>query len=326
MLELLQANRRMTVGDLAGRLGVDERTVRRYAGTLADLGIPVSAERGRYGGYRLSPGFKLPPLMLTDDEAVAVVLGLIAADRIGLAAETPAAAAAEAKISRVLPAPLAGRLAALRSSLGFTMRAATGEHDAPGSATLLVLGAATRSHERLTISYRSREDGSSSRDLDPYGLVFHSGRWYAVGRDHRSGEIRSFRADRIVAITPTGRRFEPPEGFDAVAHLSRQWARLDYRWQVEVLVEGVMAEVRRRVPPNVAELIETDRGLLLRCRAERLDGMAQMLAGLGRPFTVLAPDELRTAVAQYAARLVEWSARPGAWRPPTPAPRAWPAC
>src|SRR3712207_7972787 len=84
MLELLQAHRRMTVGALADRLAVDERTVRRYAGTLADLGIPVTAERGRYGGYRLSPGFKLPPLMLTDDEAVAGVLGLMAADRLGL--------------------------------------------------------------------------------------------------------------------------------------------------------------------------------------------------------------------------------------------------
>ena len=96
MLELLQANRQMTVGRLADRLGVDERTVRRYADTLTELGIPVTAERGRYGGYRLSPGYKLPPLMLTDDEAVAVVLGLIAAGQIGLTTATPAAAAASA--------------------------------------------------------------------------------------------------------------------------------------------------------------------------------------------------------------------------------------
>ena len=310
MLELLQANRRMTVGDLAARLAVDERTVRRYAGTLADLGIPVTAERGRYGGYRLSPGFKLPPLMLTDDEAVAVVLGLIAAARIGLAAETPAAAAAEAKISRVLPAPLAERLAALRSSLGFTMRAAAPDHDPPGSDTLLVLGASTRAQERITITYRSGRDEASVRDLDPYGLVFHSGRWYAVGLDHRSGEIRSFRADRITALAPTGRRFEPPADFDAVGHLNRQWATRGYRWQVEVLIDGELAALRRRVPANVAELTETDHGLLMRCRAERLDGMAQMLAGLGRPFTVLAPAELRAAVSEYATRLAEWSARP----------------
>jgi predicted DNA-binding transcriptional regulator YafY len=179
MLELLQANRRMTVGRLADRLGVDERTVRRYGDTLTDLGIPVTAERGRYGGYRLAPGYKLPPLMLTDDEAVAVVLGLIAAGQMGLTTEAPAAAAAEAKISRVLPAPLADRLAALRQSLGFTMRAAG--HDTPGSDILLVLGSATRSHQRVTITYRTGADEVGDRDLDPYGLVFHSGRWYAVG-------------------------------------------------------------------------------------------------------------------------------------------------
>jgi predicted DNA-binding transcriptional regulator YafY len=307
MLELLQGNRRMTVGALAERLGVDERTVRRYAGTLADLGIPVTATRGRYGGYRLLPGFKLPPLMLTDDEAVAVVLGLIAADRLGLTAEAPAAAAAAAKIARVLPAALCGRLAALRENLGFTMREA-GRHDTPDTATLLELGAAARSHQRLTLTYRDRLDDVSTRDFDPYGLVFHSGRWYAVGHDHRSGEIRSLRADRME-VTPTGTRFVPPPDFDAVDHLNRQWAAREYRWRVEVVIDGDLAELRRRVPAAMAELIDTDSGVLMRCRAERLDGMAQMLAGLGRPFTVRAPDELRTAVAEYADRLAEWSAR-----------------
>jgi predicted DNA-binding transcriptional regulator YafY len=307
MLELLQAHRRMTVGALAERLAVDERTVRRYATTLADLGIPVTAERGRYGGYRLAPGFKLPPLMLTDDEAVAVALGLIAADRIGLTAEAPAAAAAYAKIGRVLPAALSGRLAALRETLGFTMRPA-GDHDTPDSGTLLRLGAATRAHERLTLTYRTRLDRVGDRDFDPYGLVFHAGRWYAVGLDHGSGEVRSLRADRIVAITPTGRAFRPPPDFDAVAHLNRQWATRAYRWTVEVLIDGDLTELRRRIPPSTAELSEADGDVLMRCRAERLDGMAQMLAGLGRPFTVVTPDELRTAVAEYAARLLEWSA------------------
>jgi predicted DNA-binding transcriptional regulator YafY len=308
MLELLQAHRRMTVGALAERLAVDERTVRRYATTLADLGIPVTAERGRYGGYRLAPGFKLPPLMLTDDEAVAVALGLIAADRIGLTAEAPAAAAAYAKIGRVLPAPLAGRLAALRDTLGFTMREA-GEHGTPDSGTLLHLGAATRAHERLTLTYRTRRDEVGDRDFDPYGLVFHSGRWYAVGLDHGSGEIRSLRADRMVRIVPTGRTFTPPPGFDAVAHLNRQWATRDYRWTVEVRIDGDLGELRRRVPASMAELSGPDGDVLMRCRAEKLDGMAQMLAGLGRPFTVVTPDELRAAVAAYAARLLDWSAR-----------------
>src|SRR5690606_28325074 len=102
MLELLQTHHRLTGAELASRLGVDERTVRRYAATLADLGIPVAAARGRYGGYWLSPGYKLPPLLLSDNEAVAVVLGLVAADRLGLATEAPASGGALAKIHRML--------------------------------------------------------------------------------------------------------------------------------------------------------------------------------------------------------------------------------
>ena len=118
MLELLQARRQLSGAELAAGLGVDQRTVRRYALRLADLGIPVTAERGRYGGYRLLPGYRLPPLMLTDDEAAAVVIGLLAAERLG----QPVAgiSTALAKIQRVLPAALSERVAALRQTLGFT--------------------------------------------------------------------------------------------------------------------------------------------------------------------------------------------------------------
>src|SRR5689334_20281898 len=142
MLELLQAHRRITVSRLADRLSVDERTVRRYADTLTDLGIPVTADRGRYGGYRLSPGYKLPPLMLTDDEAVAVVLGLIT---------TPSAAAtsATAKIRRVLPPALAARIDAMLSTVDVTRR-----RDAPAGATdaLLTLAEAARHARTVAMS------------------------------------------------------------------------------------------------------------------------------------------------------------------------------
>ena len=117
MLELLQARRQLSGAELAAGLGVDQRTVRRYALRLADLGIPVTAERGRYGGYRLLPGYRLPPLMLTDDEAAAVVIGLLAAERLGQ--PVVGITTALAKIQRVLPAALSERVAALRQTLGF---------------------------------------------------------------------------------------------------------------------------------------------------------------------------------------------------------------
>ncbi|NEA21409.1 HTH domain-containing protein, partial [Actinomadura bangladeshensis] len=118
MLELLQAHHRIGGAELARRLGVDERTVRRYAARLDDLGVPVTADRGRHGGYRLMPGYKLPPLMLTDDEAAAVVLGLLAGRRMGLPGQ--ATETALAKVQRVLPAALRDRVQALRDTLGFT--------------------------------------------------------------------------------------------------------------------------------------------------------------------------------------------------------------
>ncbi|MEE6261849.1 helix-turn-helix transcriptional regulator [Plantactinospora sonchi] len=308
LLELLQTHHRLTGADLAARLGVDERTVRRYATTLVDLGIPVQAARGRYGGYRLRPGYKLPPLMLSDDEAVAVMLGLVAAEQLGLTTAAPAAGLAEAKIRRVLPVPLAERLAAVQETLGFSLRRRA-EVPRPATATLLALGEATRARRRITIGYRSWAGEPSVRDVDPYGLVFHAGRWYVTGHDHRRGEVRTFRLDRIASVTPGSATFEAPGDFDPVGHVTRSLAGVAYRWEVEVLLEIDLVQARQRIPPSAAELTGTADGVLLRARAEDLTGMAQMLAGLGWAFTVRRPDELRGAVSAYAGRLAGYAER-----------------
>ncbi|RKN40256.1 helix-turn-helix transcriptional regulator [Micromonospora endolithica] len=308
LLELLQGHHRLTGADLAARLGVDERTVRRYATTLVELGIPVTADRGRYGGYRLLPGYKLPPLMLTDDEAVAVLLGLLAAERLGLGTEQPATATATAKIRRVLPAALADRLTAVGEHLGFTLRR-TRPDARPTTDTLLTLAEAARNGRRVRLGYRSRGGATSERDLDPYGLVFHAGRWYVTGHDHRRAEVRTFRLDRIGAVTTAAATFTAPEGFDPVAQVTRSLAAVPWAHEVEVLLETDLAAARRRIPPSVAELTGVDGGVLLRGRAERLDGMAQLLAGLGWPFTVRHPAALREAVRDHAGRLAVWADR-----------------
>ncbi|MFI7491129.1 helix-turn-helix transcriptional regulator [Micromonospora echinaurantiaca] len=308
LLELLQSHHRLTGVELAARLGVDERTVRRYATTLAELGIPVTADRGRYGGYRLRPGYKLPPLMLTDDEAVAVLLGLVAAERLGLGTEEPATATALAKIRRVLPPSLADRLAAVQEHLGFTLRR-TDPAVRPATGTLLALAAAARQRHRVRLDYRSFAGAASRRRLDPYGLVFHAGRWYVTGHDHLRGEVRTFRLDRIGEVVTEAETFEVPAGFDPVAQVTRSLAGVPYAHDVEVLLETDPDTARRRIPPSVGELTPTADGVLLRTRAERLDGMAQLLAGLGWPFTVLRPDALRDAVAEHARRLADWAGR-----------------
>ena len=303
LLEILQAGGGFTVADLAGRLGVDERTVRRYATHLADLGIPVEARRGRYGGYRLAPGYKLPPLMLTDEEAVAVMLGLVAATRAGLAtAEGAAAQSATAKIRRVLPAVLARRIDSLLATVDFTAPAR--RPAPPGIEVLLVLAEAARHQQPVTISYTTWRGRSGERRLDPYGLVFHAGRWYVTGHDHDRRDVRTFRLDRIGTAAPAPGRFDVPAGFDPTTQVLAGLAAVPYAHDISVVLHTSLTQAQRRIPPSVGTLTEVPDGVRLAVRVERLDGAAQMLAGLGWPFTIDRPDELKDEIRALAARLL----------------------
>lgn len=319
MLELLQTGGQRTVGELAERLGVDERTVRRYAEHLADLGIPVQAQRGRYGGYRILPGYKLPPLMLTDDEAVAVVLGLQAAERAGLATTAHAAtASALAKVTRVLPRALGQRLDSLLSSAQFTNPARVA---APaGADTLLALASAAQARRTVTVAYTAWDGRKSRRELDVYGLVFHSGRWYVTGHDHDRDDVRTFRLDRIASVTQGDGSYDVPADFDARTQVVSGIAAVRWAHEVRVLLRTTRAEAAQRLPPSVGRLSERADGVLLETRAEHLDGMARMLAGLGWDFEVITPDALREEVLVLADHLRASAAR-GTAGPATEAPR-----
>ncbi|GII97433.1 helix-turn-helix transcriptional regulator [Sinosporangium siamense] len=302
LLELLQARPGLTGAELAARLGVDERTVRRYAVRLNDLGVPVEAGRGRHGGYRLLPGYKLPPLMLTDDEATALVLGLLSGRRTGLTAGEAATESALAKLQRVMPPALRARVQAVSETVGFT--GAPGRRDAaPETGHLLSLADAVRGHRRVRLDYRSYAGDPSTREVDPFGLVFHGGRWYLTGHDHSRGEMRTFRVDRVVALACTGEEFTGPGDFDAVAHVVRSLSSVPCRYRVEVVLHTTYAEARRRIPATIATLTETGDGVTMRLGAESLPGTAQMLAGLGWPFTVITPDDLRRELRALATRL-----------------------
>ena len=213
LLELLQSGGVRTVAELADRLDVDERTVRRYVDHLIDLDVPVESVRGRYGGYRLASGYRMPPLMLSDDEALAVLLGLVAGRRTGLVTTTGTASeTAAAKIRRVLPGRLARRLDAVLGSLAFT--APPGQAPAPDTAVLLSIADAVRHHRPVSIRYTAADGRRSERTLHPYGLVAHSGRWYVTGADPGIGQDRTFRLDRIADTRTLPGSFEPPAGFD----------------------------------------------------------------------------------------------------------------
>lgn len=205
LLALLQERRFWAGADLAARLGVSLRTLRRDVDRLRELGYPVSADPGVGGGYRLERGASLPPLMLDDAEAVAVIVGLLLSARSPLADTAETSARALAKVVPVLPARLHGRVEALR--------AATVSAESPWSSgtidpgTLVTAARACRDDERISFAYVSAEGARSSRRVEPHRLVTLSGRWYLVAYDLDRGDWRSFRLDRISELRGTGARF-----------------------------------------------------------------------------------------------------------------------
>ncbi|MBV2356855.1 WYL domain-containing protein [Streptomyces sp. J2-1] len=289
LLELLQSGGTRTVAELADRLGVEGRTVRRYVGHLIDLDVPVESVRGRYGGYRLAPGYRLPPLMLSDDEALAVLLGLLTGRRAGLTAvERTASETASAKIRRVLPRRIAHRLDALLDALDFTDRLDLtdrpdltdrrdladrpdltlrpgGEPEHPGAGLplapadaelLLTVADAVRHRRPLSVHYTDRAGRRTERTLHAYGIVAHAGRWYVTGEDARLGEDRTFRLDRIAGARTLPGSFEAPSGPGPAERLLSGFAAAAYRHEVTLRVHGTAEQIRVHLPAGVASLTE----------------------------------------------------------------------
>ncbi|MFI9449115.1 helix-turn-helix transcriptional regulator [Amycolatopsis sp. NPDC052450] len=304
LLEILQSGGTHTVAELAGRLDVDERTVRRYAEHLLDLDIPVRSVRGRYGGYRLAPGYRMPPLMLTGEEALAVLLGLVAGRRAGLITTSVAAVeSAAAKVRRVLPEALGRRLDALLETADFTSparKALSAEAE-----VLLTVAEAARDRHPVGLAYLAGHGGASERVVHPYGVVAHSGRWYLTGFDSASGEVRTFRVDRIKSAEPQPGTFEVPDDFDPAERVLTALAETPYRHDVSVRIQAPPEEIRAVFPPSVATLESAGDWMRARIRAQRLDWIPARIAALDRPFVIERPAELRDLVGALAARLAE---------------------
>lgn len=303
LLEILQAGGTRTAADLAERLGVDERTVRRYVAHLVDLGVPVESVRGRYGGIHLVPGYRMPPLMLTDDEALAVVVGLVGSRRTGSGASTVALESATAKVLRVLPTTLARRLDALLTGVRFTVP--TGDPTAVQADHLLVVAEAARDRRPVALEYTDSQGRRSSRTVHPYGVVAHAGRWYVTAADPATPGVRTFRVDRIEALTTRPGSFEVPEGFDPAGALLQAVAGAPRRHAVRLRVQAPVDAVRGMFPAGIATLDDTDDEGWTRVviQVERLDWVPTVLAGVPVPFVVDGPEELRPLLRALAARL-----------------------
>ncbi|MDH6627703.1 putative DNA-binding transcriptional regulator YafY [Streptomyces sp. LBL] len=318
LLELLQSGGIRTVSELADRLNVDERTVRRYVQQLVDLDVPVESVRGRYGGYRLGPGYRMPPLMLSDDEALAVLLGLVAGRRSGLVTATDTAIeTAAAKIRRVLPERLSRRLDAVLGSLAFTDP--PGKAAAPEPAVLLPIADAVHHHRPISIRYTAGDGRRSERTLHPYGVVAHSGRWYVTAADLSAGEDRTFRLDRITGVRSLPGSFEPSVGIDPAKRVLTGLATAPYQHEVTLRVQGTAEQIHTRLPAGVAIVTElpspggaspgAERCCRVELRVERLDWLPAVLASLDRPFVIERPDELRGLVEAFAERLANFAAK-----------------
>lgn len=299
VLELLQA-RRMSGKELAGRLEVDERTVRRYVATLQELGIPVEGERGRYGAYRLRPGYKMPPLMFTDEEALGLSLGLLAARQLGLSDVAPAVEGALAKVERVMPEVLRARLRALERTVTLSV---VPPATRPDSELVSDLARAVGQRRQVRLRYRSVRSEETRRVVDPYAVLQREGRWYLFGHDHLRENARLFRLDRVLEARVLDEDFERPPELEAPESVLRAVANAPGPWEVEILLETSMEHAREQVPPMLASLEEDEGGTLMRCTVGNLDGMARVLAGLFCPFVVRKPPELGEALRLHAAEI-----------------------
>jgi predicted DNA-binding transcriptional regulator YafY len=295
VLELLQTRPSITAAQLAQRLEVNGRSARRYIMMLQDVGIPVEAVRGKYGGYRLRPGYKLPPLMLTEDEALAVTLGLLAARQLGLSNTVPAVEGALAKVERVLPLAVRERVQAVQDSVTVDLNVPISQ---TATTWLKVFTIAVQQSRRLTMRYQGSKEEETRRVFDCYGVLYRNGRWYAAGYCHLRQDVRVFRLDRVLEAELDDERFTRPPNFDSRTFVIERIAAIPDVWQVEALLKTTREEIQAQVPPEYATLVQQADGVLLRAYDNDLDHAARFLVGLGYAFQVQQPPELLTALEQ----------------------------
>jgi predicted DNA-binding transcriptional regulator YafY len=301
VLALLQAHGRMSGSDLAQRIEVNIRTLRRYIIMLQDLGIPIEAERGRNGAYVLSPGFKLPPMMFTNEEALALTVGLISARRLNLADTDRAIESAFAKLERVMPLDLKGRVRALTETI--TLDQNTPSAASPSDKVLTIMSGAAQLQKRVHLGYHSETGEDTERDFDPYGLTYYLQRWYVVGYCHLRKDLRSFRLDRIMQAEDVDAHFVRPNGFDPLAHMMQAIATMPRKYPFELLLKTDIITAQKEVFDVLGVLEATRDGVIMRGSVEALDWLARQISIFSFDFIVHEPAELKEELKKQSARL-----------------------
>ncbi|MGW5006213.1 helix-turn-helix transcriptional regulator [Streptomyces parvulus] len=305
LLSLLQTPREWPGGELADRLGVSRRTVRRDIDRLRELGYPVQATMGADGGYRLVAGKAMPPLVLDDEEAVAIAVGLRAGAGHAVEGLDEASVRALAKLEQVLPSRLRHRVTTLQAA---TTPMTTGDGPSIATGTLTVMASTVAGHERLRFAYRAGDGTESRRVTEPYRLVSTGRRWYLIAYDLDREDWRTFRVDRVSEPFATGARFTPrelPTG-DAAEYLRRSMQRRNDSYDVDVLFLDAPEVVAARLPQWIGtpEAAEGGASCVLRAAvSDAPEWMAVRLAMTGLEFRVRQPAELVDRVRELGARL-----------------------
>ena len=307
VLEILQAREHVTGAELAERLEVDIRTVQRYIVRLQDLSIPVESVRGVGGFYRLRPGFRLPPLMFTDEEAFALSLGLRALRQLGLSAFAPATEGASAKLGRVLPD-------ALRESIQ-TVEDVVAVEPGPWvistSADCLIRAAsAIRMSRRVQFAYRSHAGADSHREVEPYAVIHSDGRWYLIGHCLSREALRTFRLDRVADLEICAEAFKRPTNFDARAYLRERMPFVQSDFQIDVWIDMPIEQAEHTFGPWRVAIEKGEGGTRLRCGRDRLHMFAAMLLSMGRRIVIHEPAELRETFREIALQAMQAAQQP----------------
>lgn len=303
VLELLQSNKRMSGGEIAQRLEVDARTVRRYITTLQDMGIPIEGERGPSGAYTLQRGHRLPPLLYTEEEAVALSLGLIVLQTFHFPVDAVAVEGALAKTERVVPEAAFRRIQGLRNAIVFNPGVySTQPPRLARNQWVVTLTSAVQERQRVYLRYCSQQGDFTDRPVDLYSLVYNEGYWYAVGYCHLRHDLRTFRLDRIQSVVTLPDIFERLEDFDPLEHVLKSIALSPNTYRVELLLDTSIELAQTVFLPTDGTFEETDEGIIFRRNIAELDWLAWLV--LQAPFRIRVnhPPELRQMLREISTK------------------------
>ncbi|BBB66731.1 transcriptional regulator [Undibacterium sp. YM2] len=302
LLELLQNHGQVSGAELSQMLEIDRRSLRRYIVTLEEMGIPIMTSRGRFGGYSIMPGFKLPPMMFNEEEGFAISIALTAARQLKLLDVAPSIESAQSKLQRILPDQLRQRLRAADTAIELNLQPAAMPAD---KEVLVKLSHAVAHKQSINLQYRSVSDMVSERKLDAYGLAFHATHWYVVGFCHLRQDIRSFRLDRVMRAELLSQQFTSPPDFSVISYLRSAVASIPRAYSVELLLKTDMQYARRYLSDAIAVLEQTTGGVLLYNQSEDLSWFARQLAALPFDFEVRKPAQLQDELRKVAERLLK---------------------